>query len=900
MKKELYKSRRPLGLFILMLGVLFLSGENISAQTWNPQELYKLRKSGKASLQVQRDFSKPQNLPFADALIAPSSAISKNVEVEGDQFWSENYGLSGTDGNIISVLEVGDKIYAAGEFTTIGNARARNVAMWDGQKWHPVGDGFNGPVAALVWHQGQLYAGGYYKAVGKVKAYGIARWDGNQWHPVSNNPQSPGLASGFVQDFISDEENGKLYISGSFTNVDGVEGTGNIAVWDGTKWAGLAGGSDGGISASFLHDDKLFISGVFSQVGRKALKNVAYYQNGEWHQMGTTDQGADTPIFHFALEEEGGNTLLAGGMFVTIDGKTLNGLARYDIDSKTWSAFTNGENIGVKSGVERGEVKIIKVVNGSIYIGGQFDNVVGTKADGVAVYTKDKGFRPIGTGLAGVNDLLIHENEIMTFGGSVTANGMVHGEIDGEFTLFAGDSVIYGMARAPFDPANPTSDLKWRTFLGKPFFAANGYIRKFLVHKGELYVAGSFTKIGHDRVENIARWNGKNWVPLAGGLNGANINDMVTIGDDLYVGGSFSVTDVDDWSVGSHVARWDGQKWHALGRGVGGYQNSEVYTLATDGTNLYVAGILLELAGNPNGTDLEIANIAKWDGRAWSSLGSGLDLNGRVYSLLYHEGALYAGGGIRLPGNDTQMSDLSKWDGQNWSSVGQFNHMIRSMIWDEDNFYVGGLFNGVNGESTGALVKGTGDGKWEGVGNISGGTVVGVTNVYRHNGLLFVGGVFQNAGDLTGVNGMAYLNRAGEWKAMGSGVNGSVYSMLGLEDQLWVAGGFTFAGGKTAYGFTTWRDPGVIRSAPLEGESTSKPKMVRLFPNPAAGMVNLVGLKSNITRVILHDLSGKVILNQQYSPTMELQLSIANLAPGLYIAEIYTNKGKQVEKLVVR
>ena len=63
-----------------------------------------------------------------------------------------------------------------------------------------------------------------------------------------------------------------------------------------------------------------------------------------------------------------------------------------------------------------------------------------------------------------------------------------------------------------------------------------------------------------------------------------------------------------------------------------------------DGTNLYVGGGFTTAGGLPAN------HIAKWDGRTWSTLGSGLD--GGVNALAVDgAGHLFVGGGFYMAGN---------------------------------------------------------------------------------------------------------------------------------------------------------------------------------------------------------------------------------------------------------
>jgi hypothetical protein len=60
-------------------------------------------------------------------------------------------------------------------------------------------------------------------------------------------------------------------------------------------------------------------------------------------------------------------------------------------------------------------------------------------------------------------------------------------------------------------------------------------------------------------------------------------------------------------------------------------------------------------------------SIAKWNGSAWSPLGSGM--NGPVSALAVSDGALYVGGYFTTAGGSTA-SNIAKWDRSSWSALG--------------------------------------------------------------------------------------------------------------------------------------------------------------------------------------------------------------------------------------
>jgi hypothetical protein len=83
------------------------------------------------------------------------------------------------------------------------------------------------------------------------------------------------------------------------------------------------------------------------------------------------------------------------------------------------------------------------------------------------------------------------------------------------------------------------------------------------------------------------------------------------------------------------------------------------------GDKLYVAGRFDKAGGT------SAANIACWNGTAWSPAGGGLD--GTVITLLAHDDGtgmtIYAGGNFTVPYG--QGHNVARWDGRDWRTVGE-------------------------------------------------------------------------------------------------------------------------------------------------------------------------------------------------------------------------------------
>jgi len=178
------------------------------------------------------------------------------------------------------------------------------------------------------------------------------------------------------------------------------------------------------------------------------------------------------------------------------------------------------------------------------------------------------------------------------------------------------------------------------------------------------------------------RFDHGSWSDLAGGMSGPNLfqvsvralasfDDGWGDGPVLYAGGYFtSAGGVDAQSL----ARWDGRAWQSLGEVVfntspGLVESMVVWARPNDTPVLVVGGSFTSVDGVP------AKSVAMWDGAAWSAMGDGLAFGSNVVTDLsvFDDGtgpAVHAVGSFVASGRTVVGPGVARFDGRAWSSVG--------------------------------------------------------------------------------------------------------------------------------------------------------------------------------------------------------------------------------------
>ncbi len=282
-----------------------------------------------------------------------------------------------------------------------------------------------------------------------------------------------------------------------------------------------------------------------------------------------------------------------------------------------------------------------------------------------------------------------------------------------------------------------------------------------------LYVGGSFASVDGVPAGNVARWDGAAWSAVGGGTDGG-VGDLVVHDDGLgggpalYAAGDFSTA---GGVPAENVARWDGTAWSPLGTGTLG----QVETLAVwddgGGPDLYAGGTFIAAGGVP------VGRVARWDGAAWSALGAGAGMNSIVQCLEVFDDGLGGGpalhaGGFFSTADGTAVNGIARWDGAAWSALGA----------------------GFGGPTIAPFDLAVFD---DGLGG---------------GAQLYAAGFFTMAGGAP-AGRVARWDGAG-WSALGSGLNQQAFALEVFDDgggaDLYVGGSFSTAGGLPASSVARW------------------------------------------------------------------------------------------------
>ena len=337
---------------------------------------------------------------------------------------------------------------------------------------------FDATVYALAEFRGDLVATGNFVSVGGRRVNHIARWDGSSWHALGSglgrsDPDANPYQIWGTSLLVHEDQ---LYVGGVFDRAGGIEAR-YVARWDGAQWHPVGTGFDDRVYDLEVYRGRIIASGTFRWAGDRSTIRVAQFSSGTWRNM---EAGIGYPVYDLHVHDD---VLYAGGMFgATSTGRPLERLAAWD-GSSWWDFADRFEAFDGRGRPVIPTVLAMASYGGRLVVGGIFDAIDGEEFHSLAVLDAGR-LRPL----------------------SSTPN-LTHDRV---FSLEAhdGELVVGGLGDDP-SPAWLRQIARWD---GSRFLELDGgvddFVQALLSTPEGLVVGGSFAAAGGVTMPAIATWNG--------------------------------------------------------------------------------------------------------------------------------------------------------------------------------------------------------------------------------------------------------------------------------------------------------------------------------------------------------------------------------------------------------
>lgn len=553
---------------------------------------------------------------------------------------------NGLNGRVTAIAFGGNAVYVGGVFGKAGEVSATNIAALKGSAWEPLYDqgrianGVNSLSAAglrlsdIIVTNTNLVVSGNMSIAGGRSVSNVASWNWTTetWDTMKGG-RSHAPSAQYVQDLEIDHLNriyaayrglahfvdtgwvdfpgtdsmnisNVIYNTPFGTMVRGSGGSafdsGSIAFYDGQKWKspplfkmGFTQASDMGFAAD---DKKLWIIG-----GSISGSNLTYYDGKKFNPVGNglrTNRAGGLGFNDF-VEFEG--KIVTAGNFGGLGEHEPNGVARWT--GSAWEPMASDFRT----------VWRLAVFKGKLYGIGTLQTT-GSPIGGLARWTGSAWEIVPGFERAALEAVAATDNYLYVSGSglSTTEVGYV-GRWDGT-TLEVFGKELTSTAQIGINAIVPLG--------GDRGFCVSGY----------------FNKVNGVATGGAACYEGGAWKPMGAALTTGNTTHMANIGDQLYLGCYCTFP-----SGAKNIARWDGKEWVAVGGGLGGTTVGGVQRMVANGSDLYVVGTFSK-AG-----EITANGVARWDGQVWSAQGTGL-LPATANSVYVGAGGLWIGGNFNMAG----------------------------------------------------------------------------------------------------------------------------------------------------------------------------------------------------------------------------------------------------------
>jgi hypothetical protein len=346
-----------------------------------------------------------------------------------------------------AIARSGAVVYVGGQMTSLGGETRNHLAAFDAasgalEPWDPDVGNTNASIATLVATANTVYVGGNFSEIGGSLGRNLAALDATTgqalWSSFPSNVVYALTLSGNT-----------LYVGGEFINIGpGSVPRNYIAALDATSgnvtpWNPNAGGSSfPNVNAILVDGSTVYVGGDFGTIGGQARTCIAALSATTglataWDPQATGEV--------FALAASGG-TIYAGGSFAVIGGQDRFSIAALDATSGSATPWDPSVTW---------DVRALLIENGVVYAGGEFSSAGGQQRRCIAALD-------IQTGLA------LPWNPDPFSGVAVNALAMIDGSlyVGGNFDAMASQPATGIACLGPADIATDVAESRSGADLG--------------------------------------------------------------------------------------------------------------------------------------------------------------------------------------------------------------------------------------------------------------------------------------------------------------------------------------------------------------------------------------------------------------------------------------------------
>ncbi len=603
----------------------------------------------------------------------------------------------------------------------------------------------DGPVHAMLEHNGVLYIGGAFDHIGQYVP-GQALVDLTAVAPDLSFPTVDG-----VVDAIIGDGSGGYFVGGFFNSVGTLtcRGIAHIKA-DKSVDPAFRPDANGHVLTLCLADDVLYAGGEFTEIGGKKQPFLAALDS----KTGVLKTWNPEPTGSVSSIMVKDKTVYLGGDFHYVGGKYRDCIAAVDLETGLALPWNPGADNSVMQ---------LLLADDQVYVVGRFKFIAKQVRNGLAAFNLSSGMLNSfnSDARAGTHSLTWHEG-VLWIGGDYGAIGI-----------------------------NITN-----TFSALPTLSINGAVESMVVSGDYLYLAGTFTQVNGVPRNKLAAVN-----LFTGGVAALDLNPsgrfvvLGKSGEKVLGAGSLGLIQIARKGLAAiDIATGFATSWDA-------HCDGEIFALAGTNDTLYVGGTFYSLGGQPRNflgaLRFSTAQPTNWRPRGVSSVrtlvlmeesifvgGSftkindelrwyaaelnlrtgdptdwNVSLDGNVSIMRVAGDTVYLGGDFRRIGDQQRnyLAAVNRYTGQPTAWNPNPNGVVLSMAVSDDVIYVGGGFQQIGGAPRSflaALDRMNGDSTpW------SADTDSGVLALEKAGDLLYVGGQFARIGGVARVNAAALSTR---------------------------------------------------------------------------------------------------------------------------------------------